>query len=40
MDNVEIESPQKRLFHRITGWLVVVAGSFASFAAVNFLVTH
>lgn len=36
----EIESPRKRLFHRITGWLVLGLGSFASYAVLTFLRTH
>lgn len=40
MDTYELESPRKRLFHRITGWLVVLAGSGVSVFVFNFLATH
>lgn len=33
----DLESPRKRMFHRITGWLVVIGGSLASYAIVVFL---
>jgi hypothetical protein len=38
--DVEEETPRQRLFHRITGWIVLAGGSFASYAAIAFLMTH
>lgn len=40
MPTEEVESPGKRMFHLVTGWIVVLGGSFLSYGVVTFLLTH
>jgi hypothetical protein len=37
---VEVESPRKKMFHRITGWCVLTVMTILSMNAWQFLVTR